>query len=418
MTRILYIDDTPSNLTTLKAVFQEQDNAEYTVLFADNGNQGLEMLMLHSIDIIILDVMMPGLDGFETASLIKADKKMKEIPIIFLTAKQDDETIKKAFQYGVDYVSKPFNETELLSIIKFHIKLDEQIKFNQAILDSQKNLIFIKDKKNILSANKSFLNFFNINSIEEFTYNSITELFIEYDNDFDKDILFNKNYWCDNLHNHRLKKEHTVSLINQETGNIDIFRIEVDNIEDTNKYVITLTDITNIILKSKNFEEKANYDSLTKIYNRNKFNDLLEENFKLFKRYKRDICLAIFDIDFFKLVNDDYNHLVGDEVLKEFATLIKTSIRDTDLFARWGGEEFTLIMPETNINDAYKVLDNLREKISQEVFNTVGHKTCSIGLTQFNKNDTIKSLMARADKGLYTAKQTGRNKVCLEKYIN
>ncbi len=192
------------------------------------------------------------------------------------------------------------------------------------------------------------------------------------------------------------------------------FKIEVNKIEDTDKYVVVLIDITTITTKSKKFENKATYDALTNIYNRSKFNDVINEHYNLFKRYQENLCFAIFDIDFFKKVNDTYGHVVGDETLITFAQTIDESVRDTDVFARWGGEEFTLLMPSTNIEDCYIVVDKLRQLIEDVNFKTIGQKTCSIGITQFKKDDTIDSVLIRADEALYDAKETGRNKVCIK----
>ena len=192
------------------------------------------------------------------------------------------------------------------------------------------------------------------------------------------------------------------------------FRIEVSPVENFNMFVVNLTDITTITTVSKRFEIKATYDELTGIYNRSKFNEILNDQYNIYKRYNEPLCFAIFDIDLFKQVNDTYGHVVGDETLIKFANTINNEVRNTDVFARWGGEEFTLLLLHTNIDDAFLVVDKLREIIENTLFKTIGQKTCSVGVTQFNNNDTIDTVIIRADDALYEAKESGRNKVCVK----
>ncbi|SFV75647.1 diguanylate cyclase/phosphodiesterase (GGDEF & EAL domains) with PAS/PAC sensor(s) [hydrothermal vent metagenome] len=179
----------------------------------------------------------------------------------------------------------------------------------------------------------------------------------------------------------------------------------------------------NLLLYKKDKENKrylaklkklADLDGLTKIYNRRKVSDLLENKFNEAKRYNEKFCVAIIDIDFFKKVNDTYGHNFGDDVLVEFTHIIKSSIRQTDIFGRWGGEEFLLVMFYTDIENAYKKCNKIREVIEESQIK--GKKiTCSIGVACYE--ESIKStteLISRADKALYKAKEIGRNRV--EKY--
>jgi len=417
MFNILCVDDTPANLLVLESLFEIHDE-KYNIITALTGQDALGILLTTKIDLILLDVMMPELDGFETAELIKANKKTKDIPIIFLTAKKDEETLCNAFKYGVDYLSKPYAEFELLNRIDTQLKLvkskkelTSQINFNQSLLDSRNSILFIHDENEIINVNKSFLKFFQSIDMEEFSNNhtSMLNLFIAHEGYFSKDSLIDGEKWTNIISSNCMKNEYNVLLMD-----VDIFEPKAFKIEDTDKYVVVLIDITTITTKSKKFENKATYDALTNIYNRSKFNDVINEHYNLFKRYQENLCFAIFDIDFFKKVNDTYGHVVGDETLITFAQTIDESVRDTDVFARWGGEEFTLLMPSTNIEDGYIVVDKLRKLIEDVNFKTIGQKTCSIGITQFKKEDTIDSVLIRADEALYEAKETGRNKVCIK----
>jgi diguanylate cyclase (GGDEF)-like protein len=422
MYNILCVDDTQSNLLVLESLFEVYGN-RYNLITANGGYEALEILLKTQIDLILFDVMMPDIDGFETASLIKSHNQTKNIPIIFLTAKKDDVTIKNAFKYGVDYLSKPYNEFELFTRINVQLelvcvnnKLDEQIKFNQSVMNSQRNILFIQNDNGLISANQSFLEFFNVVDIEQFNkqHKCISELFMEYDNYFSLHVLNDGNTWTDILSASHLDEEYNILVMDTHLFEPKAFRIEVNGIDDSDKFVVILTDITKITTKSKLFENKATYDALTNIFNRSKFNDIFDLEVKTAKEDNHPLCFAIMDIDFFKKVNDNYGHIIGDETLITFANTIQNNIRQSDTFARWGGEEFVLSLPGVDLESALKVVDNLRKKIEETSFKMIGSITCSIGLTKVKKDDTVDNILIRSDEALYEAKESGRNKVCVK----
>jgi len=117
------------------------------------------------------------------------------------------------------------------------------------------------------------------------------------------------------------------------------------------------------------------------------------------------------DIDFFKHVNDNHGHLVGDEVLKTFSSLINQHIRQSDVVCRWGGEEFMILLPDTDLSSAMKMAESLRQRVEVHLFETVGQITCSIGVAEFDPEKKIDDLLIRVDDNLYRAKESGRNKV-------
>ena len=422
MYNILCVDDTPANLLVLESLFDEHIN-DYHIVCVSSGHDALDILLKQQIDLILLDVMMPELDGFETAQIIKQNKITKDIPIIFVTAKRDNDTIQKAFTYGVDYLSKPYDEFELFVRVDVHLKLlkvqsdlDNQIIFNQSVLDSSKNILFIQDDIGIVSANKSFLNFFNMQSVNEFNqqHHCISELFMEYENYFALHTLNNDQHWCDKLSFKHEDHEYNILIMDTTNFQPKAFRIDVSEIRDSDKFVVTLTDITQLTTKSKQFETKATYDDLTKVFNRGKFNEVFDLEVRTAIADKHPLCFAIMDIDFFKKVNDNYGHIIGDETLITFAQTIQNSLRKIDTFARWGGEEFVLALPGANIDTAFKIVDSLRKDIENTVFKEVTSVTCSIGLTQLMQGDTIDNILIRSDDALYEAKESGRNKVCVK----
>ena len=187
---------------------------------------------------------------------------------------------------------------------------------------------------------------------------------------------------------------------------IDFIKEEGNRISKINEELLT---------KANNLEKKASMDFLTKLYNRSKFNTFLDYEISKANRYKEQyLSLLIIYIDYFKNVNDTYGHLVGDSVLKEMGKILSVCSRDSDIVARWGGEEFVVMLPQTNIDQAVLVAEKLRATVEKHKFDTVKHITCSIGVSQFHKRENKETLFKKADKALYKAKHNGRNRVEIE----
>ncbi len=163
----------------------------------------------------------------------------------------------------------------------------------------------------------------------------------------------------------------------------------------------------------KKLEKLSVTDKLTGLYNRVKLETEMERVMQEFQRYNIPCCVVLVDIDHFKAVNDEYGHLVGDEVLVKVASILRKYTRATDIVGRWGGEEFLIIAPNTTIEQAAVLAENLRYIIERENFAEVGKKTISIGVSCFKEGLSIGDVIEQADKALYEAKKTGRNKVVL-----
>lgn len=169
--------------------------------------------------------------------------------------------------------------------------------------------------------------------------------------------------------------------------------------------------------KIVNERNQAMIDPLTGIYNRLAYNERIETEFNRWQRYQTPLTMAVWDIDKFKNVNDTYGHQAGDRVLTVVAKLLSKQVRETDFVARFGGEEFVLLMPETTVEQATKVADNLRNSIEQCEFHFKDQRvpvTISCGLAQFSEGDKVETAFNRADKALYYAKHNGRNRCCTE----
>jgi len=415
---ILCVDDIQTNLYTLQALFEEHTD-KYNIVLASSGQEALSVLLSQKIDMILLDIMMPEMDGYETAKLILSNKKTKDIPIIFLTAKKDDEAIQKCYDVGgVDYISKPYNETELFARIKFHVnlidsnaKLIKEKKFAQDILDMQDNLIIITDGIGALRINKATSDFFDMTNFKDFGtgLSCLQDRFIKEDGYFHPDLFDDNDFWIGKLSKQLQSKDCLVLLEDVKTKKKESFSIQAK--EFNNNYLISLTNITSIAEESKAYAHDAHYDVLTGVYNRSKLNDILDYEIKRAARENNDLSFVIIDIDHFKNVNDTYGHLVGDDVLIKMSALIQNHIRDTDTFARWGGEEFVLLLPNVDIDKAVSIANNLRIKIELEYFKEVNNITCSFGVTSYEIDDDMSTITARADEALYEAKENGRNQV-------
>lgn len=187
--------------------------------------------------------------------------------------------------------------------------------------------------------------------------------------------------------------------------NLDKLEEKIENIKEHIKlknYYIT---------HQKDLEHKAYTDSLTQIYNRTYFEDAFKKEIARHKREKTPLSLIVLDIDKFKKFNDTYGHLMGDEILKDLAKIIKKDIRLTDTFARWGGEEFVCVLPNTPLLNATKLAELLRVTIQNHIFKDNLSVTCSFGVSEFLEDDTKYTLMKKADEALYIAKANGRNRV-------
>ncbi|MDD5717718.1 MAG: diguanylate cyclase [Sulfuricurvum sp.] len=162
--------------------------------------------------------------------------------------------------------------------------------------------------------------------------------------------------------------------------------------------------------KNRHLTELATKDALTGIHNRHMFAELFAKEFAILKRDKIKLSLLMIDLDHFKAVNDTYGHNLGDYVLKTFAHLVSSSVREADLFARWGGEEFVLLLRNSGCEEGYEVAEKIRNRLAEQVFDEVGHVTCSIGITEVSADDTLQDAIGRADNAMYTAKKEGRNR--------
>jgi len=185
----------------------------------------------------------------------------------------------------------------------------------------------------------------------------------------------------------------------------------IKDVENKPVAVFTFVDITKEKELSELLLKQSIEDTLTGIYNRRYLKDKLERHVNLAKRYERPLSVIMFDIDFFKHINDTFGHDVGDKVLIAISKVVSENIRNTDIFARYGGEEFIIVAPETTKEDAKILAEKLRSLIRNLHFEEGINVTCSFGVVSLEKPDTKETLLKRVDNALYEAKRTGRNRV-------
>ncbi|WP_457626546.1 diguanylate cyclase [Persephonella sp.] len=291
---ILIIDDTESNIDILMEILGD----DFEIYAATDGETGLEIINEEDIDLVLLDIMMPDMDGFEVCRKLKENHRTEDIPVIFITALTDEESIEKAFDVGgSDYITKPFKHKEVLARVKMHLKL---------------------------------------------------------------------KYYQEEL------------------------------------------------------KKLASTDFLTGLYNRRHMFLIGNELFEISKRYNKKLSVIILDIDRFKSINDTYGHDAGDEALKALSQIIIDRTRECDVPARLGGEEFVILLPETELEGAKKLAEDLRQAVENEIIELPdGQKlsfTVSIGVSEINlsKDLSFEKALKLADKALYEAKETGRNKVIIK----
>lgn len=288
---------------------------------------------------------------------------------------------------------------------------DEREHLLHTIMDNTDQLILISDLTKIKFANHKLLEFFNVSGIDELQtkFPKTIDMFLEVDGYLHKNLL-KENETLIDLIERTKESERIACLIDSHFEHL-AFVINIAQSNYNDLYIITLTDITKMKEESVQIEKKAYIDGLTGVYNRNKFNETISSEFNRAKRYKSSLSMAILDIDKFKDFNDIYGHLVGDEVLISIAQTINSEIRNTDTFARWGGEEFVILFPGTSLENAKVIADKLRVRVQKIKHPTAKNITVSFGVSEYRDGDSVDSLFQRCDEAMYRAKEHGRNRV-------
>lgn len=451
--RVLVVDDVLANVK----LFEARLTAEYfEVLTAYNGPQALEICENEQADIVLLDVMMPGMDGFEVCQRLKTNPKTQHIPIIMVTALNQPVEKVRGLEAGADdFLSKPTDDLSLITRVKNLARLkmlnDEMImrantteqmgigeqEISPLAIDGKNGkIMLVEDRERSAHRLCEILELEQNLTVEPDLQNAIYQL---PDGGYDLLIVSLNLQNADGLRLcsqvrslERIRSLPILTLVEPGDNKKLLRALEMG----VNDYLLRPIEKNELLarvktqIKRKKFTdylrnkldqsvEMAITDALTGLHNRrymeNHMSTLVEE--AIIKGKPVSVLLA--DIDYFKSINDTHGHDVGDEVLRQFALCLRKNTRGIDLTCRYGGEEFVIIMPETDLAKAYMVAERLRRivadtqfKISDELTLQV---TTSVGLaTLDNIDDTPQILLKRADQALYTAKKDGRNRVVAE----
>lgn len=383
------------------------------VISASNGEEALGIFNTQKIDIVITDIKMPLISGLDMAKEIRKSNRL--VPIIIVTAHSDLSKLLEAIEIGVnDFLIKPVNIEQLKQRIEKYsreLELAHKLKIQaerfQAMLDFQDNMLILTDGKKVFEANKSFVEFVGNDTAALLFENkaSLDDLFIQDDGLISK--LENRN-WLSAL----IAGEFKNSIVRlKDSSNIEhVFYIKASRYSnDDEHYVVSFVNVTDYEEKRKTLEVLAHTDTLTAVANRLRFTAVLDSEIEKSKKVSSIFSLAMFDIDYFKKINDKFGHDVGDEVLVKICEIVKANIRPNDVLARWGVEEFMIIFINVNRDNAYMLCERLRNSISETSFSFKKQITCSFGITEYSNQEDKTVLLKRVDDALYEAKNSGRN---------
>jgi len=402
--KALVVDDSKTARAYIKYLFQ---TLLFDVIEASDAKEALDILDKNP-DILIatVDYEMPNMNGIELINNIRAKFKNENL-IIFGITSMDAEGIRASFlKSGAnDYFKKPVVKEEFNTRVIQNIRLVEQIE-------------------NIKT---------HLNLIDKYVLSSVTNtkgIITEVSEAFAKATGYKKEELIGRTHSILRDKSMPNSIFQnlwytiksgktwegeiknkRKDGSFYWNKTLIEPIFDSEKKIVEYRALREDITDKKRIEKISITDKLTGIYNRVKLDKVLEKELNRAKIMESPLSIILLDIDKFKSVNDVHGHQVGDKILIEISKVLQKNISDRDILGRWGGEEFMIILPNRDINQAKEVAENLRIKIEEFEFSIVKHKTSSFGISSYKDLDKEKTLVKRADDALYLAKDNGRNRV-------
>ena len=448
--RVLVVDDIPANVKLLEARLL----AEYfDVVTAEDGFKALAICDEEQVDIILLDIMMPGMDGFEVCERLKANPNTAHIPVVMVTALDQPSDRVRGLKAGADdFLTKPVNDLQLIARVKSLVRLKavsdelrlraetarqigiEEILRSDGLMQTPGRVLVAdgraSSQERIVRALKPVA---EVDAVTE----PQAALLKAAGNPFEL-VIVNSNFenydplrLCSQLRSLERTRFLPLLLV-AEQGADDMVARALDL--GVNDYILRPIDPNELVARSltqirrKRYNEHlrlnlqhtmelAIVDGLTGLNNRRYLDNHLKILFDRAAVRGRPISICMTDIDRFKLVNDTYGHDVGDEVLREFAARIRSTVRGADLACRYGGEEFVVVMPDTPMELAASVAERLRAIVEDKPFyvRSIDRElsiTASLGIaTSSGAFGAPDEILKQADKALYEAKHAGRNRV-------
>jgi two-component system cell cycle response regulator len=451
---ILVVDDDPLNVKLLAAKLGASGNR---ILTAYNGFEALEIIKTRTPDLILLDIMMPGMDGYEVIKRLKEQKDTKHIPIILITALESEEEKKKGFAAGADeFLNKPVNTTELetrvLSLLrmkKYQEQLSARIQAEKDVIgkavcnDSNEEsqmiptVLVVEDNAKDAHIIEHYLNGMQLNL--KIVRTGMEALDIIGNEKIDLVLLDIMLPDLDGMDICRKIKESEKTLSVQVVivTSFDDMKMKIRGIEEgADDFLVKPLNPDEIrarvtaLLRKKLFMDRLNQranaalqaainDELTGVHNHAYFKHILELEIKRSRRHENKMALLMLDVDNFKRFNDAYGHPAGDRALMALGSALKDNVRDVDVVARYGGEEFAVVLPYAGWSAGRQVAERLLETINKQkiLIDSGGKETAgisiSIGLAVFPDNGiSAESIVNAADSALYDAKRKGKNRAC------
>jgi two-component system cell cycle response regulator len=448
--RVLIVDDLLPNIKLLEARL----TAEYfDVISATNGFEALELCRDGRCDIVLLDVMMPGMDGFEVCRRLKADPATLHLPVVMVTALDQPADRVRGLDVGADdFLTKPVDEIALIARVRSLSRLKVMLDELRARVVTSANL-GLKDAADIIrsdagdngrillvedrasSADRIVAALRGLHKVEVETVPQ-DALFRAAEGNFDLVVVgltlanFDALRLCSQLRSLERTRALPILLITDPEERPRILRgLDLG----VNDYILRPIDRNELVarvrtqLRRKRYAdtlrenvqaafELAVVDALTGLNNRRFLETHLSSALDQAAHMGRPLSLMILDVDHFKAVNDTYGHDAGDEVLKGLAQRVRRVVRSADLVCRLGGEEFVIVMPDTPLLIAAKIAERVRSAVQSELFQIDGSGraipvTTSIGIAERASDANPDALLRRADKALYDSKTAGRNRV-------
>jgi two-component system, cell cycle response regulator len=449
--RVLVVDDVPANAKLLEARLM----AEYfDVVTAASGAEALAICERAQCDIVLLDVMMPEMDGFEVCRRLKSGPKTHHIPVVMVTALDQPSDRVRGLEAGADdFLTKPVSDIALVarvrSLTRLKLVTDElrmraatskeigiQDPLRASLADSGRNgrILIIDNRRASYERIAKVLAGEHKVDIE---VDPQEALFHAAEGDYDLLIVslalenFDALRLCSQVRSLERTRNVPILVVVEVEDNARLLRgLEIG----VNDYLVRPIDANELLARVRTQIRKRRYgarlrdnvqmsmelavtDPLTGLYNRRYMESHVTSLVEQALARGKPLALLVLDIDYFKAVNDAHGHDAGDDVLREFATRLKKAIRGIDLACRYGGEEFVVVMPETDMAIAAIVAERIRRRIAGEPF-SIGSGaaaldvTISVGIAALSGvSDTPAAIIKRADQALYRAKRDGRNRV-------